>query len=97
MKKKITEASKELSPIYLVDNQSIKVLTIHGTNDVWVPYSQAKLLDQQLKEKHKLDFSWKETWYSKKFGQRIPRKSLCIMGFINKGNHDFSLKLPLSK
>ena len=52
MKKKITEASKELSPIYLVDNQSIKVLTIHGTHDVWVPYSQAKLLDQQLKEKH---------------------------------------------
>ena len=52
---------------------------------------------KQLKEKHKLDFSWKETWYSKKFGQRIPRKSLCIMGFINKGNHDFSLKLPLSK
>ena len=50
--KKITEASKELSPIYLVDNQSIKVLTIHGTHDVWVPYSQAKLLDQQLKEKH---------------------------------------------
>ena len=50
--KKISEASKELSPIYLVDNQSIKALTIHGTNDVWVPYSQAKLLDQQLKEKH---------------------------------------------
>ena len=35
-----------------MDNQSIKALTIHGTNDVWVPYSQAKLLDQQLKEKH---------------------------------------------
>ena len=50
--KKISEASKELSPIYLVDNQSIKALTIHGTKDVWVPYSQAKLLDQQLKEKH---------------------------------------------
>ena len=50
--KKISEASKQLSPIYLVDNQSIKVLTIHGTKDVWVPYSQAKLLDQKLKEKH---------------------------------------------
>ena len=50
--KKISEASKELSPIYLVDNQSIKALTIHGTKDVWVPYSQAKLLDQKLKEKH---------------------------------------------
>ena len=50
--KKISEASKQLSPIYLVDNQNIKALTIHGTKDVWVPYSQAKLLDQQLKEKH---------------------------------------------
>ena len=50
--KRISEVSKQLSPFYLADNQNIKVLTIHGTNDVWVPYSQAKLLDQQLKEKH---------------------------------------------
>ena len=28
------------------------MLTIHGTNDVWVPYSQAELLDRKLKEKH---------------------------------------------
>ena len=52
--KRISEVSKQLSPLYLIDNQNIKVLTIHGTNDVWVPYSQAKLLDQQLKEKHLL-------------------------------------------
>jgi acetyl esterase/lipase len=50
--KSISEVSKELSPLYQVDNQNIKVLTIHGTNDVWVPYSQAKLLDKKLKEKH---------------------------------------------
>ena len=52
--KRVSEVSKQLSPLYLIDNQNIKVLTIHGTNDVWVPYSQAKLLDQQLKEKHLL-------------------------------------------
>jgi acetyl esterase/lipase len=52
--KEVSEVSKQLSPLYLIDNQNIKVLTIHGTNDVWVPYSQAKLLDQQLKEKHLL-------------------------------------------
>ncbi len=52
---------------------------------------------KELKEKHKLNFSWEQTWYSKKFGQRIPRKSLCISGLINQGHHDFSLKLQLSK
>ena len=50
--KRISEVSKQLSPLYLIDNQNIKVLTIHGTNDVWVPYSQAKLLNQKLDEKH---------------------------------------------
>ena len=50
--KRISEVSKQLSPLYLADNQNIKVLTIHGTNDVWVPYSQAELLDKKLKEKH---------------------------------------------
>ena len=50
--KRISEVSKQLSPLYLADNQNIKVLTIHGTNDVWVPYSQAELLDKKLKDKH---------------------------------------------
>ena len=50
--KRISEVSNQLSPLYLIDNQNIKVLTIHGTNDVWVPYSQAELLDKKLKEKH---------------------------------------------
>ena len=49
--KRISEVSKQLSPLYLADNQNIKVLTIHGTNDVWVPYSQAELLDQEIKRK----------------------------------------------
>ena len=50
--KRISEVSKQFSPLYLADNQNIKVLTIHGTNDVWVPYSQAELLEKKLKEKH---------------------------------------------
>ena len=50
--KRISEVSNQLSPLYLIDNQNIKVLTIHGTNDVWVPYSQAELLDKKLKENH---------------------------------------------
>ena len=49
---RISEVSEQLSPLYIADNQNIKVLTIHGTNDVWVPYSQAELLDKKLKEKH---------------------------------------------
>ena len=27
------------------------MLTIHGTDDVWVPYEQAKILDEKLKDK----------------------------------------------
>ena len=52
--RKISEASKELSPLYLIKDQNIQVLTIHGTDDVWVPYEQAKILDEKLKDKHLL-------------------------------------------
>jgi Predicted hydrolases or acyltransferases (alpha/beta hydrolase superfamily) len=31
-----------------------EVLTIHGTNDRWVPYQQAQLLQKKLNKKHHL-------------------------------------------
>ena len=46
--------SKKLSPIYLVGSNPPRVLTIHGTNDSWVPYDQAIRLDKILKDKHQL-------------------------------------------
>ena len=50
----ISEVSQKLSPIYLIDENSPYVLTIHGTSDRWVPYEQAVLLDKKLGGKHKL-------------------------------------------
>ena len=46
--------SKTLSPINLLDEIDLNVLTIHGTSDRWVPYEQALLLDQRLGNKHQL-------------------------------------------
>ena len=46
--------SKTLSPIYLLDEIDINVLTIHGTKDRWVPYEQAVLLDQKMGNQHQL-------------------------------------------
>ena len=50
----IDTISKTLSPIYLLDEIDINVLTIHGTKDRWVPYDQAVLLDQKLGNQHQL-------------------------------------------
>ena len=50
----LEEASEKFSPINLVGPNSPQVLTIHGTKDDWVPYDQAILLDQKLKDKHQL-------------------------------------------
>jgi len=50
----LEEASEKFSPINLVSPNSPQVLTIHGTKDDWVPYDQAILLDQKLKDKHQL-------------------------------------------
>ena len=50
----IDQISKTLSPINLLDEIDLNVLTIHGTSDRWVPYEQALLLDQRLGNKHQL-------------------------------------------
>ena len=51
---KISEVTKNLSPVYLINENSPNVLTVHGTSDRWVPYDQALLLDEKLGDKHKL-------------------------------------------
>ena len=50
----LDEISDILSPINLLDEIDLNVLTIHGTKDRWVPYNQAVLLDQKLGEQHQL-------------------------------------------
>ena len=50
----IDQITKTLSPIYILDGINLNVLTIHGTSDRWVPYKQAVLLDEKLKEQHQL-------------------------------------------
>ena len=40
--------------MYLINENSPSVLTVHGTSDRWVPYDQALLLDEKLGDKHKL-------------------------------------------
>ena len=46
--------SRTLSPVYLLNEKTPDILTIHGTRDRWVPYNQAVLLDEKLGEKHQL-------------------------------------------
>ena len=51
----ISEASINLSPINMINTKNgPEVLTIHGTNDRWVPYQQAQLLQKKLNKKHHL-------------------------------------------
>ena len=51
----ISEASMKLSPINMINTKNgPEVLTIHGTNDRWVPYQQAQLLQKKLNTKHHL-------------------------------------------
>ena len=52
--KTIKEISEEYSPIEIVHDQVPKVVTVHGTDDTLVPYSQALLLDDTLKQNHLL-------------------------------------------
>jgi len=47
---RLADISAAYSPIHLVDAGSPPVLTIHGTDDVIVPYDQAVLLDEKLQE-----------------------------------------------
>ena len=50
----IDQITKTLSPINILDGVNLNVLTIHGTSDRWVPYEQAVLLDEKLKDQHQL-------------------------------------------
>ena len=51
----ISEASINLSPMNMITTKNgPEVLTIHGTNDRWVPYEQAQLLEKKLNKKHHL-------------------------------------------
>ena len=51
----ISEASINLSPMNMITTKNgPEVLTIHGTNDRWVPYQQAQLLEKKLNKKHQL-------------------------------------------
>ena len=51
----ISEASINLSPMNMITTKNgPEVLTIHGTNDRWVPYQQAQLLEKKLNKKHHL-------------------------------------------
>ena len=50
----VKEISKQYSPIEVVHNKVPKVVTVHGTDDTLVPYSQALLLDETLQQNHLL-------------------------------------------
>ncbi len=40
--------------------------------------------------------SWHTTWFSEGFGQRTPRQSFCITGYLPPGYHQLRITLPLS-
>ena len=77
--------SKKLSPIYLVGSNPPRVLTIHGTNDSWVPYDQAIRLDKILKDKH----GHKQLhWFLEKIPTKVSLLSFygpCLLSFFEGG------------
>lgn len=40
--------------------------------------------------------SWQTTWFSEKFGQRIPRHSFCVSGCFPPGEHQLRITLAVS-
>ena len=42
------------------------------------------------------EFLWSTTWFAAGFGQRLPRKSLCIEGRLPPGEHLIRCSLQLS-
>ena len=52
--KDLEKISLNYSPINMTVIKPPNFLTIHGTKDSWVPYSQAVLLDTKLQKNHKL-------------------------------------------
>tara|TARA_S200000501_G_C20750794_1_gene711557 strand:- start:229 stop:459 length:231 start_codon:yes stop_codon:yes gene_type:complete len=51
----------------------------------------------QLKKQHNLKHEIKNTWYSKDFGERVQRKSLCVHGLLEPGKHFFKVNLLLNQ
>ena len=43
-----------------------------------------------------IEANWHTTWFSEGFGQRTPRQSLCISGYLPPGQHQLRFTLPLS-
>ena len=72
------------------DNPFIAKLYLEGMIS-----NETNLLEKidQLKEKFPLEFYWENTWYSVGFGNRKPRRSLCLFGQIPTGSHHFSFQL----
>tara|TARA_B100000963_G_scaffold142632_1_gene124135 strand:- start:4052 stop:5875 length:1824 start_codon:yes stop_codon:yes gene_type:complete len=60
-----------------------------------IPERYLKTIIKQFKNLHNCSFDIIDTWHSKDFGTRIPRKSLLIRGFINPGTHLFKVRLVL--
>ena len=52
-----------------------------------------KPLIDQLKQNHSFEIYWKDTWYSVAFGERIARRTLCLLGEVPKGSHCFAFEL----
>jgi len=50
-KENFTETCKKLSPVTYVTKKAPPIITIHGTSDETVPYSQGKLLHEKLNER----------------------------------------------
>ena len=50
---------------------------------------------KQLKGFNNCSYEIYNTWHSKNFGKRIPRKSLLMKGFIKPGSHLFKVELIL--
>jgi acetyl esterase/lipase len=51
---RIAEISDNYSPVSLITDSSPPIISIHGTDDVVVPYSQAKALHARLRTRNKL-------------------------------------------
>ncbi len=70
---------KEISPNYLVKKEMPPTLFIHGTNDMNVPYSTAKMFEAKMKnanndfEFHTLEDARHFFWYDEKFSEQVSR------------------------
>ena len=88
----IDQITKTLSPINILDGINLNVLTIHGTSDRWVPYEQAMLLEEKLKDQHQLlTIDGGGHYYFSEEEDEIIRKT--ISSFL-RSNFNMSTKEP---